>query len=63
MRKLARFSIANSAFNHVLTALIIAVGVYSLITIPQELNRLSRSTTTSSSPSTPEPVHRKSKPS
>jgi multidrug efflux pump len=40
MRGLARFSIANPAFNHVLTALIIAVGCYALITIPQELNPL-----------------------
>jgi len=40
MRKLARFSITNQAFNHVLTALIIALGVYGLVTIPQELNPL-----------------------
>jgi len=40
MRRLAGFSIANSAFNHVLTALIIALGTYALFTIPQELNPL-----------------------
>ncbi len=40
MRRLASFSIANAAFNHVLTALIIAVGAYALVTIPQELNPL-----------------------
>jgi multidrug efflux pump subunit AcrB len=40
MKRLAEFAIANPAFNHVLTALIIAVGCYGLFTIPQELNPL-----------------------
>ncbi len=40
MKGLARFSISNPAFNHVLTALIIAVGTFSVVTIPQELNPL-----------------------
>jgi hypothetical protein len=46
MKRLAAFSIAYPAFNHVLTALVIAVGAYSLRSIPQELNSLVNDSTT-----------------
>jgi len=40
MRRLARLGITNPALNHVLTAVIIAVGAYAIATIPHEINPL-----------------------
>ena len=40
MRRLARVGITNPALNHVLTAVIIAVGAYAIATIPHEINPL-----------------------